>query len=314
MEGTRSRSGEEVPRSVGPPRSHTDRRTSSWRCAPRSRKASSSGDPRRGSRGRWSRVLGDPHARTGVPPLGCRSIGRRRLHVDRGASDRRRWIDMQTQLERPSIRMEGTNLTSRSDARYVFAGLTIACIWLATAAASIWSPVMITGIGQERLAIAAVIDWFPAAIASGLVLMAFSRRTRGASRSLWLGFLIAIGSIWAAVAAVSIFSPAARDRLGSHHGPDRGVRRADRWRDRDGVRERVRRGDTGIERGGVHRRVVTCRSNEPAGPGQTCVHGMRGWPGGHPARRIKERRNGVGRRRPARERATRPRRCSGAGR
>jgi hypothetical protein len=115
---------------------------------------------------------------------------------------------MQTQLERPSIRVEGTNTTARSDARYVFAGLTVACIWLATAAASIWSPVMITGIEHERLAIAAVIDWFPAAIASGLVLMAFSRRTRGASRSLWLGFLIAIGSIWAAVAAVSIFSPA----------------------------------------------------------------------------------------------------------
>ena len=67
---------------------------------------------------------------------------------------------------------------------------------------------MITGTEHERLAIAAVIDWFPAAIASGLVLMAFSRRTRGSSPSLWLGFLIAIGSIWAAVALVSIFSPA----------------------------------------------------------------------------------------------------------
>ena len=90
----------------------------------------------------------------------------------------------------------------------MFAGLTVAGIWLATAAASVWSPVMITGVEHERLAVAAVIDWFPAAIASGLVLMAFSRRTRGASRSLWLGFLIAIGSIWAAVACVSIFSPA----------------------------------------------------------------------------------------------------------
>ena len=115
---------------------------------------------------------------------------------------------MQTQLERPSIQTERTNPTARSDARYVFAGLTVAGIWLATAAASVWSPVMITGVEHERLAVAAVIDWFPAAIASGLVLMAFSRRTRGASRSLWLGFLIAIGSIWAAVACVSIFSPA----------------------------------------------------------------------------------------------------------
>jgi hypothetical protein len=115
---------------------------------------------------------------------------------------------MQTQLERPSISVEGANPTARSDPRYVFAGLTVASIWLATAAASGWSPVMITGTGHERLAIAAVIGWFPAAIASGLVLMAFSRRTRGASLSLWLGFLIAIGSIWAAAAFVSIFSPA----------------------------------------------------------------------------------------------------------
>ena len=115
---------------------------------------------------------------------------------------------MQTQLERPSIEGERVDPGARSDARYVVAGLTVASIWLATAAASVWSPVMITGVGHERLAIAAIIDWFPAAIASGLVLMAFSRRTRGASRSLWLGFLFAIGSIWAAVALVSILSPA----------------------------------------------------------------------------------------------------------
>ena len=115
---------------------------------------------------------------------------------------------MQTQLERPSIHEEQTHPTGRSDARYVFAGLTVACIWAATAAASIWSPEMITGTEHEHFAMAALIDWFPATIATGLVLMAFTRRTRGSSPTLWLGFLIAIGSVWATMALVSIFSPA----------------------------------------------------------------------------------------------------------
>lgn len=55
--------------------------------------------------------------------------------------------------------------------------------------------------------IAAILDWFYAALATGLVLMAFGRRSLGASRSLWLGFTIAIGGIWFVVAIASIFAP-----------------------------------------------------------------------------------------------------------
>ena len=54
---------------------------------------------------------------------------------------------------------------------------------------------------------AALIDWFYAALATGLVLMAFGRRFPGASRSLWLGFAVAIGSIWFVVAIASILAP-----------------------------------------------------------------------------------------------------------
>jgi hypothetical protein len=114
---------------------------------------------------------------------------------------------MQTQLERPTVH-EDVAPPNRDDARYVFAGIAVACIWAAAVAASIWSPDLITGSEQEHIAIAALFDWFHASIATGLVLMAFSRRTHGASRSLWLGFLIAIASIWAAVALVSVFAPA----------------------------------------------------------------------------------------------------------
>jgi hypothetical protein len=91
--------------------------------------------------------------------------------------------------------------------RYVFAGVSVASIWVAVAIASIWSPDMITGSQHEHLPIAAFTDWLYAAIATGLVLMTFSRRTPGAGRSLWLGFTVAIGSIWFIVALASIFAP-----------------------------------------------------------------------------------------------------------
>lgn len=93
------------------------------------------------------------------------------------------------------------------ESRYLFAGIAVGVIWLAIAAASIWSPDLITGTEQEHIPLAAIIDWFYAALATGLVLMAFGRRSAGASRSLWLGFTVAIGGIWFVVAVASIFAP-----------------------------------------------------------------------------------------------------------
>lgn len=95
----------------------------------------------------------------------------------------------------------------RTESRYLFAALAVASIWLAVVLASIWSPDLITGSQHEHIAIAAFADWLYAALASGLVLMAFSRRTPGASRALWLGFTIAVASIWLAVTLASIFAP-----------------------------------------------------------------------------------------------------------
>jgi hypothetical protein len=112
---------------------------------------------------------------------------------------------MQTTLERPVP--EVTVARPRPERRSAFAGLSVAAIWVATLAAALWSPDMITGSMHEHLPMAAMADWFYAAIASGLVLMAFGRRTRGATRSLWAGFTIAIAAIWATVALASIYAP-----------------------------------------------------------------------------------------------------------
>ena len=96
---------------------------------------------------------------------------------------------------------------SERDPRYRFAGLAVAAIWLAIAAASIWSPDLVSGTEQDRIPLAAMSDWLYAATATGLVLMAFARRSPGASRSLWAGFTMATAAIWLVVAAASIFAP-----------------------------------------------------------------------------------------------------------
>jgi hypothetical protein len=115
---------------------------------------------------------------------------------------------MQTYADAPpnqtDDRLEPTPFVS---SRHLFVGISVACIWLAIGAASIWSPDMITGTSRERLALVAATDWFYAAIATGLVLMAFGRRSRGATGALWLGFTIAIATIWSVVALISIFAP-----------------------------------------------------------------------------------------------------------
>jgi len=114
---------------------------------------------------------------------------------------------MQTKLQPVRLDVTAETPTAPSnDGRYLFAGITVASIWVAALAASIWTPDMITGSQHEHLAIAALSFWMYAAIATGLVLMAFSRRTLG-GRALWMGLTIAIAGVWAAVALASIFAP-----------------------------------------------------------------------------------------------------------
>jgi hypothetical protein len=93
------------------------------------------------------------------------------------------------------------------ETRYRAAGLAVASIWLAVAGASIWSPDLVSGSEQDHIPLAAMTDWLYAATATGLVLMAFARRSPGATRSLWRGFTIATAAIWAVVALASIFAP-----------------------------------------------------------------------------------------------------------
>jgi hypothetical protein len=105
------------------------------------------------------------------------------------------------ELDRPE------DVRSTKESRYLFAGVAVACVWAATAAASIWSPDLVSGSEQDRIPLAAMIDWFYAALATGLLLMAFGRRSAGASRSLWLGVTIANAAIWTVVAVASIAAP-----------------------------------------------------------------------------------------------------------
>lgn len=91
--------------------------------------------------------------------------------------------------------------------RYRFAALTVCSIWAALAAASIWSPELVSGTDQTHVPIAAFSDWFYAVIATGLVLMAFGRRTPDVGRSSWSAFTLAISAIWLVVAVVSIWTP-----------------------------------------------------------------------------------------------------------
>lgn len=117
---------------------------------------------------------------------------------------------MQTDVERKVLEAGPASVASQEESggsRYLFAGIAVASIWVAVAISSIWSPDMITGSQHEHIPIAGFVDWLYAAIASGLVLMAFSRRTPGTSRALWLGFTIVTAGIWFVVALASILAP-----------------------------------------------------------------------------------------------------------
>jgi hypothetical protein len=116
-------------------------------------------------------------------------------------------IDSKTSLEVPAVQIDRPEPEGIGESRYLFAGIAVLAIWLAAAAASIWSPDLVSGTQQEHIPLAAIFDWFYAALATGLVLMAFGRRSPGASRSLWLGFTVAVAGIWFVVAVASIFAP-----------------------------------------------------------------------------------------------------------
>jgi hypothetical protein len=116
---------------------------------------------------------------------------------------------MSTTLETEIRHVEATREVppKPGSSRYRFAALTVCSIWAALAAASIWSPELVSGTDQTHVPIAAFSDWFYAVIATGLVLMAFGRRTLDVGRSSWAFFALAISAIWFVVAVVSIWTP-----------------------------------------------------------------------------------------------------------
>jgi hypothetical protein len=93
------------------------------------------------------------------------------------------------------------------EARYRFAAITVCGIWVALAAASIWSPDLISDTDRTHVPIAAFMDWIYAVVATGLVLLAFSRRTPDIGRSSGSSFAAVIWAIWLVVAGASIWAP-----------------------------------------------------------------------------------------------------------
>lgn len=93
------------------------------------------------------------------------------------------------------------------EARYRLAAITVFGICVALAAASIWSPDLISDTDRTHVPIAAFMDWIYAVIAIGLVLLAFSRRTPDLGRSSWSSFAAVIWAIWLVVAGASIWAP-----------------------------------------------------------------------------------------------------------
>jgi hypothetical protein len=91
--------------------------------------------------------------------------------------------------------------------RYRFAAMAVCGIWGSLAAASIWSPDLISGSDATHVPVAALTDWFYAVIATGLVLLAFSHRTPDLGRSSWAAFTLVIYGIWLVVAITSIWTP-----------------------------------------------------------------------------------------------------------
>lgn len=109
--------------------------------------------------------------------------------------------------EQPGRTEAGDVSGGEREGRYLLAGISVAIIWVSIGIAGIASPDMITGSEREHIPVVAFTDWLWAGLATALVMLAVSRRSPGASRSLWMGMTIAIAGIWLTVAAVSVLGP-----------------------------------------------------------------------------------------------------------
>lgn len=87
-------------------------------------------------------------------------------------------------------------------------GISVTAIWLATLAAALLSPDLVTGSQQERLPLAGALDWLWAAVATGYVLMADRGGDQsGRNRSGAGSFVLSVSAVWAVTAIASILAP-----------------------------------------------------------------------------------------------------------
>jgi len=97
-------------------------------------------------------------------------------------------------------------MDGRLSGRVIFVATSIAAIWLATLAASLASPALVTGAQQEHIPLVAGVDWLWAALATGFVALAAGLSDRG-TRAAWIGSAVALIAIWVAMAVASIAGP-----------------------------------------------------------------------------------------------------------
>jgi formate hydrogenlyase subunit 4 len=86
-------------------------------------------------------------------------------------------------------------------------GICVAVIWIATLAATLFSPDLITGSQQEHLPLVGILDWLWAAVATGYVVMA----NRGGV-NVWAGdgipsAALGLTAVWTTMALANIFAP-----------------------------------------------------------------------------------------------------------
>lgn len=86
-------------------------------------------------------------------------------------------------------------------------GLSIVAIWLATLAAGLFSPDLVTGSQQEHFPLVGVVDWLWAAVATGYVLMVGRADPDGRTLNGAGSFVLGVTTVWATTAVASIFGP-----------------------------------------------------------------------------------------------------------
>jgi hypothetical protein len=104
----------------------------------------------------------------------------------------------------PTIPLEAP---SEAPSRRVALALTVAAIWVAVSALSLFATDLVSGTEQEHVPIAAIGTWLWGGLATGLVLLAAGVGDRDA-RGVWGPVAGIVATIWAAVAVAGIFSPA----------------------------------------------------------------------------------------------------------